>query len=157
VSEVFVSASRWRYHHNALKWPPDPAIVGDVVLYGGYPQELRNPKGDQVEFRFQWFVSRVSSTDPNRIILDPGLEKLYWPGHEGEQINTQWGGQSGGPVYRVVDAGSNGSVFDRLELVGIIYQKWSTVAILARPAFLVDADGRIQHLPGVETRHAIQP
>ena len=82
VPEVFVSASPRHYHHNALKWPPDRVVESDLVLYDGYPQVLRNPKGDQVEFPFQWFASRVSSIDPDRIILDPVLEGLYWPRHE---------------------------------------------------------------------------
>ena len=157
VPEVFVTASLRHYHHNALKWPPDPAIDKNVLLYGGYPQVLRDPKGNQVEFPFQWFVSPVSSIDPDRMILDPVLDRLYWPGHEGEQINMKWWGQSGGPVYRVVDASPVGSVVDRLELVGFIYRQWGTTTILARPAFLVDANGEIHQPPDVETSPAIEP
>ena len=121
------------------------------------PTGTSDAKGDQVEFPFQWFVSRVSSVDPDRIVLDPVLETLYWPGHEAEQINTKWWGQSGGPVYRVVDASPDGSVVDRLELVGFIYQQWGTTMILARPAFLVDANGKIHQPPDVETSPAIEP
>lgn len=154
VSEVFVSASPRHYHHNALKWPPDPVTEKEVLLYGGYPQVLRNPKGDRVEFPFQWFVSRVSSVESDRLILDPVLEHLYWPGHEGEQINTRWGGQSGGPVYRVVDAAPGGSVVDRLELVGFIYQQWGAM-MLARPASLVDASGKIYKPPEAEPSRPI--
>lgn len=65
---------------------------------------------------------------------------MHWPGHEGEQINDQFHGQSGGPVYRVIDANpERGEIVDRLELVGIIYNRVMEL-VLARPAGLVNAD-----------------
>jgi hypothetical protein len=142
VPVVFVTARPRHYHHNAFSWPPDPPMAGEVALYGGHPQVLRAPGDGQIEFPFQWFASRIDPDDSTRMVLDPALERLYWPGHEGEPINTNWGGQSGGPVYRFVDASPGGAAIDRLEFVGIIYQKWLDV-ILARPASLVNADGHI--------------
>jgi hypothetical protein len=62
-------------------------------------------------------------------------------GHEGEQINDLFHGQSGGPVYRVIDANpERGEVVDRLELVGIIYNRVMDL-VLARPPGLINADG----------------
>jgi hypothetical protein len=142
VPEVFVAGSRNHYHYNAVAWPPPTPRDGEVVLYGGYPQVLRNPDGGQVHFGFEYFISRISSAEPTRVVLDPGLDNLYWPGHDGEAINVKWAGISGGPVYRVVDAAPGGEPVDRLELVGFIYQRWQDV-MLARPASLVNIDGTI--------------
>lgn len=145
VSEVFVSASKGHYHHNALKWPPDAAEQGQTVWYGGYPQKLRDPgKVTEVDFYHQYFISRVTDIDAVRgVIIDPGLENLYWPGHEGQQINTDWGGHSGGPVFRVIDAGVAGQLVDRVDLVGFIYQKYMDF-IFARPSGHINGDGTIR-------------
>jgi hypothetical protein len=145
VPETFVGASLRNYHHNALKWPPDPLTDKDVVLYGGYPQVLRNPKTLEVEFPFQYFITRVNSADDKTIVLEPGIEHLYWPGHEGEPINSSWGGQSGGPVYRVIDATPDKTIVaDRLELVGFIDRDFLGKYILAKPARLVRPDGTLE-------------
>ena len=56
-----------------------------------------------------------------------------------EQINDQFHGQSGGPVYRVIDANpAAGEVVDRLEFVGIIYNRLMDL-VLARPSALINA------------------
>jgi hypothetical protein len=69
---------------------------------------------------------------------------LYWPGHEGEQINTSFGGISGGPVYRVIDANrETGEPLDRLELVGIIDRQIMGDLILAKPARYNRPDGTL--------------
>lgn len=144
LPEVFVSASfRNVYYHNALRWPPDPIQAQEVVLHGGYPQVLRNPRTNVVEFPFQWFATRVNDANHERISLHPNVANTHWPGHEGEQINDQFHGQSGGPVYRVVDANREcGEVVDRLELVGIIYNRVMDL-VLARPAGLIHANGTL--------------
>jgi hypothetical protein len=147
VPEVFVSASPRNYHHNALKWPPDPANEKDVLLHGGYPQVLRNPGTGQVEFPFQWFATRLNSVNSERLVLEPDVEHVYWPGHEGEKINTSFGGQSGGPVYRVIDANrEKGELLDRLELVGFIdRQIMGGHLVLAKPATYIRPDGTMIH------------
>jgi hypothetical protein len=79
-----------------------------------------------------------------RIVLEPGISNLYWPGHEGEQINTSFGGISGKPVYRVIDANrEKGELLDRLELVGIIDRQVMEDLILAKPARYVRPDGTL--------------
>jgi hypothetical protein len=158
VPEVFVTASGNHYHHNALAWPPPTPRDAEVVLYGGYPQVLRSPDGGQVHFGFEYFISRISSTDTTRVVLAPDLANLYWPGHDGEAINVHWGGISGGPVYRVIDASPEGEPVDRLELVGFVYQRWQEV-MLARPARLVSVDGTINRNAIVTTppNHALEP
>jgi len=145
VPEVLVSASRENYHHNALEWPPALPREGDVVLYGGFPQSLRNQTTGQVQSKFQFFVGKIQDVNEDRIVLAPQADTVYWPGHEGEQINKSFGGQSGGPVYRVIDADpSRGEVVDRLQLVGIIDRTWNAEAVFARPALHVLPDGKIR-------------
>ena len=154
IPEVFLSASgnplRHRlagpethyYHHNALKWPPDPLQAGEVVAHGGFPQVLREPKKAQVDYAFQYFVTRANAVEDDRIVLEPGVDRVYWPGHAGETINTQWHGQSGGPVYRILDAGIGGNLVDRVEVVGFIYQRYLEW-VLVRPSAFIQADGTI--------------
>ena len=153
VPEVFLSASgdprrhhltgedTHHYHHNALKWPPDPLDAGEVVLHGGFPQVLREPNTARVTFPFQYFATKANSTDGNRIVLDPGVERVYSPGYGGP-VNTQWQGQSGGPVYRILDAGIGGNLVDRVEVVGFIYNRYLEY-ILARPSTFIRVDGTI--------------
>lgn len=144
VPEVFVSASNENYFHNAPQWPPMPAATTDVVMYGGYPQVLRSRrKGEhKVDFPFQWIATKVNDANSARIALEPGIATLHWPGHEGETINTSFHGQSGGPVYRVIDAAPDkGEVVDRLELIGIIDRQFMGDLVLARPVGIVGADG----------------
>ena len=76
-------------------------------------------------------------------MLDPDPANLYWPGHEGETINTEWAGISGGPVYRVIDAIAGKELLARVEVIGFIYQRWQGI-MLARPSTLVNADGTIR-------------
>lgn len=84
VPEVFVSASPRNYHHNALKWPPDDVEPGDVLLYGGFPQELRTNDNKVVISPFQYFITRATGdTDQDRIVMEPGFGEIFWPGHEG--------------------------------------------------------------------------
>jgi hypothetical protein len=69
-------------------------------------------------------VTRVNDANEDRISLDPNIPQLHWPGHEDEQINDEFHGQSGGPVYRVIDANlERGEPVDRLEFVGIIFRQ----------------------------------
>ena len=144
VSEVFVNSSFGHYHHNAIKWPPQPVRQGEAVMYGGYPQILRKPRTREVDFYRQYFISRVTDVDDKRgLILDPQPENMYWPAHEGEPINMKWEGHSGGPVYRVIDAKLDGELVDRVEVVGFIYQTIMDV-MLCRPSSFINPDGTIR-------------
>jgi hypothetical protein len=50
---------------------PEPAAAGQAVLYGGYPQILRNQRAAKLTLVFQHFMTKVSSVDPDRIIWIP--------------------------------------------------------------------------------------
>ena len=137
IPEVFVATGACHYHH-APKWPPDALRQRDVVLCGGWPQVLRDPSINNVDFGFQYFITPIDSPSAERISIDPAISTLHWPGHEGEDFNADFRGLSGGPVYRVID----GPPVDRLELVGFIYNRIMEL-ILARPASMIAPDGTI--------------
>ena len=60
IPEVFVGAGPCHYHH-APKWPSDPLRQRDVVLCGGFPQVLRAPRTNDVDFGFQYFIAPIDS------------------------------------------------------------------------------------------------
>jgi hypothetical protein len=143
VPEIFLSSSiRRAYHHQAPVWPPSPLDGDEAILAGGFPNLLREDHPDRYDSAFQTYIGPASGVDGSRFFVDIDTEQLYWPGHEGETINNQWGGQSGGPVYRVIDADGDSEPVDRLELVGIIYQRYMTT-VIARGLADVSADGTI--------------
>lgn len=144
LPEFIVWSSPDIYPHEPLVWHPPPVLPGDVLLYGGYPQALRGEGDATVDFRFQSFATRVGDVSSSRIVLNPAPSNLYWPGHDGEAINEDWGGQSGGPVYRVIDANPPHELIDRLELVGVITDKVFG-QIVAVPITCVHHDGTILH------------
>ena len=146
VPEVFVSAAGRNYHHNALKWPPDPLLESDVVIFGGYPQVLRETRVTKLDVKFQWFGTKVNSVNSERIVLEAVIDQMMWAGQPGRAgvVTKRLGGQSGGPVYRVIDANpGKGELFDRMELVGFIDRQIMGDLILAKPAAFVRADGTL--------------
>ena len=143
VPEVFLAGSFGYYYHTPPVWPARPVAPDDVVCYGGYPQSLRSTAGGQVHTGFQWFATQVNEVKESMIVLEPGVGKVYWPGHRGEKINDTFGGQSGGPVYRVIDAKKPDEPVDRLELVGFIYNKLGNDLVLAKHSRHVQPDGTL--------------
>ena len=66
------------------------------------------------------------------------------PGGEAGIFTKSLGGQSGGLVYRVIDANpAKGEPFNRMELVGFIDRQIMGDLILAKPAGFVRADGTL--------------
>jgi hypothetical protein len=143
VPEVFVAAGH-HYHHTPIGWPTPRLQPGEVVLYGGYPGslrevELKKEQPSVATFPFQTFAWRVSEVTEQNIVMVVDFENLFWPEHEGEKINENPGGASGGPVYRVIE-----SSVDRLEIVGFIYEYHDAMELmLARHADVIKADGTI--------------
>lgn len=144
IPEVFVGAGTSYYHENR-QWPPKPLQRRDVVVHGGFPQVLRERGKGAVDFGFQFFVSAVSDVTGDKVVLYPP-EDAYWPDYPDRPLNQDFGGKSGGPVYRVVDAnidGGGNEPIDRVELAGFIYNK-VLGSVLARPASMVAADGTLR-------------
>lgn len=141
VPEVFITAavSPPRMQHKPLSWPPARAQIGELVVYGGHPGILREEKVQVADFPFQWVMGGVSDVSENRIILEPGFEKLTWLNPEpGKEFNRDFSGMSGGPVFRVID-----QPLLRLELIGFINEYVDDQAVLARHADLITAEGYV--------------
>jgi hypothetical protein len=138
IPMVFVTAAAGprRAQHHALNWPPTRVAAGEIVLYGGYPGVLRKELGNEAELSFQWVCGKVKDVGEHNIVLEPAFATSEWLG---DQRNSDPGGMSGGPVFRLVD-----EVIARLELVGVIQQFPYGEAILALHADAVDADGLIR-------------
>ncbi len=143
VPEVFVSAAHLarRTQHHPTSWPVQRVKVGDVVLYGGYPGILREERGRVVDFPFQWMMGGVCdvSASEERIVIEPELKTITWINPEpGKTFNTDFGGMSGGPIYRVVDG------ITRLELAGFIYEFTTPgEVVVGRPSGVIAANGSI--------------
>ena len=135
---VFVTASKLRgkSQHFPVTWPPSRVVPGELVLYGGYPGVLREEKGDTADLPFQWVCGRVNDVGQHNIVLEPAFDTGEW---FGDDRNSEPGGMSGGPVFRLVDG-----LIARMELVGFIHEFPYEDAILARHADAVDADGMIR-------------
>jgi hypothetical protein len=139
ISAVLVASSGSSIHYS-LKWPPDPVREKEVVLFGGFPGILRKPKMVTADFAFQTFVTAVTEVSQDKISLQFDKSNIHWPLHEHGQLNSALGGQSGGPVFRVVE----GAPIDRLELIGFIYEYSEEYNImLARHASIINGDGKI--------------
>jgi hypothetical protein len=90
VPATFVSSStRKLLHHKPPGWPPVPVISGDLVLYGGYPGELKEISPGQADFAFQSFIWRPTDITGRNIVLHVDFPNLFWPGHEEEKINEK--------------------------------------------------------------------
>ena len=145
VPAIFVSSStRDLAYHKPAVWPPPAAKAGDLVLYGGYPGVLRDFSPGEIEFPFQSFMWRPHEITDANIVLYLDFPNLLWPGHEGERINEELGGISGGPVFRIVEHLDQPEKRAYYELVGIVYEiheSWDVVR--ARHIRHVQADGTL--------------
>lgn len=104
------------FPHNALSWPPKPALERDVVLFGGYPGNLRELKQARLDQPFQHHCAAVKSVSPEQIVLFLDFANMYWTSSDAFEINQRVGGMSGGPVFRIVER----APIDRLEIVGFV-------------------------------------
>jgi len=145
VPAIFLSSStRNLLHHKPAAWPPSPATSGDLVLYGGYPGELKEISPGQAEFPFQSFIWRPTDITDTNIVLHVDFPNLFWPGHEEEAINEKLGGVSGGPVFRIIEQLDQPEKRVYYELVGVVYEiheSWEVVR--ARHIRHVLADGTL--------------
>jgi hypothetical protein len=140
VPQVLLAPSGVSVHH-PLRWPPERIRGREVVLFGGYPGVLREEKETKAEHSFQSYVSAVTNSSTENIGLRLDLPNLHWPLHEGESFNSDLGGASGGPVFRIVEA----RPIDRVELAGFIYEYSPAFELMfTRHADYVTPEGRIK-------------
>lgn len=138
LSEIQLTAAGADTHH-APQWPP-VIEQDDVFVVGGWPWALSKVGQDRITNNFLHFVCRLSSVSPNNLgIVTYTSTGTPW-GRNALPPGTNLGGMSGGPVYRLSEAG-----LTHLMLVGTIYEYQPGFEIvLARPLTLVAPDGTIR-------------
>ena len=145
VPAIFVSSStRNLMHHKPANWPPPPVASGDLVLYGGYPGNLKEISPGQAEFSFQSFIWRPTDITNVNIVLHVDFPHLFWPEREEEKINENLGGVSGGPVFRIREYLDQPEKRIYYDLVGIVYEIYEGFEVVrARHIRHVLADGTL--------------
>lgn len=138
LSELQVNAALADIHY-APKWPPD-VNLDDAYVIGGWPWSLVIRQGEaQNSHAFIHFIGKLSSASPNQLgAVTYTSRSIPW-GNETLPADTNLGGMSGGPVYRMSE-----SSLATLTLVGTIYEYHKDFEIvLARPLSVLDEQGNI--------------
>jgi hypothetical protein len=137
LSTPFITTAR---HHSVSvpQWPPRAPVVGETMLFGGYPAMYRKQQDRQIEVAFLYFASRVDSASDRHFGMALEIADSYSHGYERVPANADLGGWSGGCVFRVIED----EVLARLELTGIIYEYSPALEIVfAHPVSCVGPDG----------------
>jgi hypothetical protein len=126
------------YRPGLLLWPPPAVCAGDSVFLCGFPKLLR-ADGDEVLHGDLNFLVEVESASESYFMLQIEIDRLLQTGRvtiPGDV--TDFGGVSGGPVFRA-DCGGN-------PLVGLVSQAGETLP-LWRIASLANAPADIEARP----------
>jgi hypothetical protein len=138
MTEILVATARGA-PATTRTWPPSPPEEGSLILLGGFPGAYREERVGEVEFGFVWFAGKVDSSSDRNVGMVLRLERSMPVGQERVPPDTDLGGWSGGPVFRVVETG-----IGYLELVGVIYEYCAGAEIvLAHPLTHVTASGEM--------------
>ena len=118
-----------------------------VFFYGGYPKAHRVPKDTTIETGLQTHFSQIHDVSGTQLMFHLDFNELHWPGHEGEPINEDMRGASGGPAFRVVEEfwpNGGGLRRARLEFVGTVCEDSKLFkAMFVRSAEVIRADGTL--------------
>ena len=128
--------------HRLDSWPPDRPEVDDLMLYGGFPGNMRRADLVQATFSLDTVTGLVSQVTSQNIVIEVDYSRLHdADGPKGNVVAADPVGSSGGPVYRIRDM----LLGHRLELAGFIYEQAQEHRfMLARPADFVLADGTLR-------------
>jgi len=128
--------------HRLDSWPPDRPQVDDLMLYGGFPGQMRRADLVQATFQLDSVTGLVSQVTSQNIVIEVDYSRLHdADGPEGNVVAVDPAGTSGGAVYRIRETGSGHC----LELAGFIYEQAQQLRfMLARPADFVLADGTLR-------------
>jgi len=149
VPKLFLDSNTSGKRHNRPPgWPSPKLKAGELVIYGGYPGALKEPKTGEIVWPFQSFTWWATEVTDSNVVLHVDFPNLLWPGHDEETINENLGGISGGPVFRVIeniDPDTKKVTKVNFELVGIIYEYVAMVhTVRARHVDHVLADGTLR-------------
>ncbi len=140
LPEVIAAATGVRAHV-PVSWPPNPVEFGQVLVYGGYPGVLRVERQLEIDIPFQSFIGKVLSVSRSDLKMHLDLGNFHQPLVGAISPNTDLGGMSGGPVFRLVTR-----PIERYELVGFIYEFQANLElVMARVANCVATDGSLDH------------
>ncbi len=139
MSDVIVSGAR-ATAHEAPAWPPPQPADQQLVIAGGFPGNYRIEKEGSTSYAFLTYITRIKQSTDEHFALYLNTPEAHAPPGVPIVANPDLGGASGGPVFRISEAG-----LDTLRLVGVIYEASQAYELVfARPLNLVDAHGRIR-------------
>jgi len=130
----------------AQAWPARPPQKHDWLFYGGYPKAHRVPRDRTIDTGFQVHFGQVHDVSDTQLMINLDFAHLYWPGHEGEPINEDLGGASGGPAFRLKEVRwpEVRMLQANLEFVGSICHDSSNYKVMfVRSAEVINPDGTL--------------
>ena len=118
ISEVALATAR----HEAASvrsWPIPKPNKNDTLMMGGWPGHDRKQKDDgNLELPFSWIAANISGEPGRYITIEPNMEDRTAISERGMEPVIDFGGWSGGGVYRYV--GEPDVIIEYLELCGIV-------------------------------------
>jgi len=124
LPQVLLAATRVTVH-NLGKWPPKTLEQSDLVIHGGYPGLRREERIGIAQFDFVSFVSRIAQSSDDHISVSLELPNSHWPQGISIGHQTDLGGVSGGPVFRLIT-----EPIEVLEFAGVIYEYSQTYELI---------------------------
>ena len=103
------------------RWPLPVPERGDIVIGGGWPGRYRtNPEG-RYDNAFVTFAGQIESVSENNLGILVDLENGRSFTQERVDPDSDLGGISGGPIFRMLPEPEQGGLGVRFQLVGIVY------------------------------------
>lgn len=139
VSEVLANASL-SHIHRAPTWPPHEAQQGTLVIFGGWPGNLREERPGELGAFFASFITRLDESSDERVAAVLNMQEGIPTGDLVLPTSPDLGGASGGPVFEIREKPRVS-----LTLVAFIYEYHRSYEIVfARHASFVNADGTLR-------------
>jgi hypothetical protein len=136
LSEVFVNTAG-RNIASVRSWPPAAPKIGDTLILGGFPAKYRHDLRSQIVIDFVSLIGQPQSANDERFGMVLDLATSIPTTHKVMPPQTDLGGFSGGPAFRLVE-----SPFTYVELVGVVYEGLTELEILrGHPLALIAEDG----------------
>ena len=119
VSDVLL-ATTGHFAASVRNWPIEKPNDSDTLMMGGWPgnERLRKPDGN-LDLAFSWLAVNIAAEPGRYITVEPNMENRTAVSEAGLEPLVQFGGWSGGGVYRYVGE-EQGVSIEYLELCGII-------------------------------------
>jgi hypothetical protein len=102
-------------------WPLRVPERGDTVIGGGWPGCYRTNPKDRYDNAFVSFAGRLESVSEDNMGILVDLQNGRSFSEERVDPDTDLGGMSGGPVFRLLPEPEEAGLGVRFQLVGIVY------------------------------------